>query len=160
MKITFHSQRLDAKDDLDSYPEKTNLGYIFKTPCDIEFYHENDMPKINVSTKYKNFVQERGEVIGMKVPIGFSKYHFHWAVNWGPELPKGYSAIYLNPLNRFDLPFFNTSGIIDNDVVFTPGNLPFFIQEGYNGVIKKGTPYLQVVPFKREDWQSEIVFNQ
>lgn len=158
MKIIFHSQRHDSKKDVESYPEETNLGYILKTPCDIEFYYKNNIPRINVSPAYRNFIEERGEVFGMEIPSGYSKYHFHWVVNWGPELPKGYSALYLNPLNSFDLPFFNTSGIIDNDIISTPGRLPFFIQEGYNGILKKGTPYLQIIPFKREDWHSKIVF--
>jgi hypothetical protein len=51
----------------------------------------------------------------------------------------------------------NTSGIIDNDKVHLPGTMPFFILEGWTGVIPAGTPYAQIIPFKREDWKSEIV---
>jgi hypothetical protein len=35
--------------------------------------------------------------------------------------------------------------------------MPFFLREGFSGVIPSGTPYAQIIPFKREDWISEIV---
>jgi hypothetical protein len=60
-------------------------------------------------------------------------------------------------MNRFDLPFINTVGIIDNDKINLSGSLPFFLQQGFTGTIPAGTPYVQIFPFKREDWQSEIV---
>jgi hypothetical protein len=60
-------------------------------------------------------------------------------------------------MNRFDLPFVNTTGIIDNDKINLSGSLPFFILEGFIGTIPAGTPYVQVFPFKRESWESEIL---
>jgi hypothetical protein len=36
------------------------------------------------------------------------------------------------------------------------GSFPFFIAEGWEGTIPAGTPYLQVLPFKRENWKSEV----
>jgi hypothetical protein len=35
--------------------------------------------------------------------------------------------------------------------------MPFFLIIGFSGVIPAGTPYVQMIPFKREDWASEIV---
>jgi hypothetical protein len=32
------------------------------------------------------------------------------------------------------------------------GNLPFFLKEGFEGIIPKGTPIAQIIPFKRESW--------
>jgi hypothetical protein len=65
--------------------------------------------------------------------------------------------LYAQPFNRYELPFLTTSGIIDNDKVHLPGSLPFFIVEGFEGVIPAGTPYAQVVPFKRENWISDVL---
>ena len=45
------------------------------------------------------------------------------------------------------------SGIIDSDKYSSPGNLPFFIKEGFTGMIPAGTPYLQIVPIKRSSWK-------
>jgi hypothetical protein len=61
-----------------------------------------------------------------------------------------------HPANRFDLPFTTLSGIVDSDTALHEGNLPFFIKEGFEGLIPKGTPIFQIIPFKRENWKSEI----
>ena len=91
-------------------------------------------------------------------PKGFYKDHFAWYPDWGLELPKGYSALFMTPMNRFDLPFMNTTGVVDNDSVHLLGTFPFFIAEGWEGTIPAGTPYVQILPFKREDWSHEVEF--
>jgi len=87
-------------------------------------------------------------------PVGFSSSHFIWQTWVSIELPKGYSALFTHPLNRFDLPFITLSGIVD-DYEIPNGQIPFFIKEGFEGVIPQGTPIVQILPFKREDWKSE-----
>ena len=62
----------------------------------------------------------------------------------------------MTPMNRFDLPFLNTTGVVDSDNVHLLGTFPFFIAEGWEGTIPMGTPYLQFLPFKREDWEHKI----
>ena len=37
-----------------------------------------------------------------------------------------------------------------------PGTMPFFILRGVTGVLPAGTPYAQIIPFKREHWISEV----
>lgn len=133
-------------------------GYMLKTPCDIEFYL-NDKNKISVKVedvKCHDFCTPRDPLPEFYQPDGYYLDHFAWFIDWGIELPPGYSALYLTPMNRFDLPFINTVGIIDNDKVHLSGSLPFFIREGWTGVIPAGTPYVQILPFKRENWKSEI----
>jgi hypothetical protein len=34
--------------------------------------------------------------------------------------------------------------------------MPFFVVKGFTGIIPAGTPYAQMLPFKRENWESEI----
>jgi hypothetical protein len=71
-------------------------------------------------------------------------------------VPSGYSVIYSQPFNRYDLPFLTTNGIIDNDNINLPGTMPFFVKEDWSGIIPAGTPYAQLIPFKREDWSSSV----
>ena len=67
----------------------------------------------------------------------------------------------MTPMNRFDLPFLNTTGIVDSDKVHLLGSFPFFIVEGWEGTIPAGTPYIQILPFKRENWKQKIeILNQ
>lgn len=134
-------------------------GYIFKTPCDLEFYQKDNRIKVKVPSGYEGFCGEREQMPGFPTPTGYEDKHFHWWSNWAPELPEGYSALYLTPMNRYDLPFTNTTGIIDNDKFSTPGLLPFFLKKGWTGTIPAGTPYLQIIPFKRENWDSEYIIH-
>lgn len=134
-------------------------GYVYKTPCDIEFYI-NDFGIIAgkvLDDQYKDFLHVRSPMPQFSVPLGYHENHFAWWSDWAVELPEGYSAIYSQPYNRFDLPFITTSGIIDNDNVSLPGTMPFFISKEWTGVLPAGTPYAQIIPFKREDWKSETI---
>jgi hypothetical protein len=134
-------------------------GYVLVTPCEIEFFLD-DNKKISVKILEKGFdgfVTERPPMPQFINPVNCYEDHFAWFPQWAPQLPDGYSALYLSPLNRFDLPFVMTSGIIDNDKVNLPGSMPFFLQNNFSGIIKKGTPFAQIIPFKRENWESEIV---
>ena len=135
-------------------------GYVFKTPCDLKFF-KNQQGIISVEIedpKYKDFCTSRPPMPQFEHPKGFYQHHFAWYLDWGLELPEGYSALFMSPMNRFDLPILNTTGIVDCDKVHILGSFPFFIAEGWEGTIPAGTPYLQVLPFKREDWTHEIVF--
>jgi hypothetical protein len=134
-------------------------GYTLKTPCDIEFVHNNNNTlSITIADeKYKNFCVPRGSMPQFKHPEGYYESHFAWFGLWAIEVPSGYSILYSQPFNRFELPFLTTSGIIDNDKVHLPGSMPFFIRKGFSGVIPAGTPFMQMIPFKREDWKSEII---
>lgn len=133
-------------------------GYVFKTPCDLTFY-KNTQGLIDVkveNNQYKNFCTPRPPMQDFVHPQGYYKHHFAWFADWGLELPEGYSALFMTPMNRFDLPFLNTTGIVDSDKVHLLGSFPFFLIEGWEGVIPAGTPYLQIFPFKREDWEHKV----
>lgn len=134
-------------------------GYVYRTPCDIEF-KENAYGQLEarvLDEKNKDFLQIRPAMPQFQVPMGYHENHFAWWSDWAVEVPEGYSVLYTQPFNRFELPFITTSGIIDNDKVNLPGTMPFFIKKGYTGILPAGTPYAQMLPFKRENWESEII---
>ncbi|NBU22879.1 MAG: hypothetical protein EBS38_03055 [Actinobacteria bacterium] len=95
----------------------------------------------------------RGETSLIPAPEGYSPTDLFWITNNVIELPSGYSLLVTHPNNRFDLPFLTLSGIVDADGLMTSGRLPFFIKSGFSGVIPKGTPICQILPFKREAWR-------
>jgi hypothetical protein len=88
----------------------------------------------------------------LPVPFGHSEQQFIWRQPFSVRLPRGYSAIFTHPFNRFDLPFTTLTGIMDCDDVMPEGNFPFYLQEGWEGIIPAGTPFYQIIPFKREKW--------
>lgn len=133
-------------------------GYVYKTPCDIEVIEVDGKVSVKaLNPQNQDFIHERPAMPQFIPPAGYHEDHFAWWADWAVELPEGYSALYSQPFNRFELPFLTTSGIIDNDKVHLPGTMPFFVIKGFTGVIPAGTPYAQILPFKRENWISEIV---
>jgi hypothetical protein len=48
-------------------------------------------------------------------------------------------------------------GIVDTDKYTAPVNFPFVINDiNFEGIIPKGTPIAQVIPFKRDPWEIKI----
>jgi len=76
---------------------------------------------------------------------------------WKIKTPKGYSCLFVSPLNNADDRFSIISGIVDTDTFPNEINFPIVINgDKYptlETTIKKGTPYVQVIPFKRESWK-------
>ena len=79
-----------------------------------------------------------------------------WLPMWMIETEAGYSSLITHPINRGDLPFVTMTGIIDTDGLIAAGALPFNVKKGFQGIIKRGTPIAQVIPFKRDEWEMEI----
>lgn len=131
-------------------------GYLITTNEDVIVDFENGVPHINWRTdndavSIHNFEQTDG----IQIPDEYDKQIFKWN-NWQHiELPKGYSLLVTHPLNNFTLPFWTMSGIVDCDTYGQAIQFPFLLKKNFEGIIKKGTPVAQLIPFKREDWYSE-----
>ena len=138
-------------------------GYIVTTFCDLVVEQTVHGPMIkwpgqtSETADYWEPLQARGPEVSypMPVPNGYSEKHFVWN---NPNLirtPKEYSILITQPLNQYDLPFFTLSGIVDSDIdILSSGRIPFFVKEGFQGVVPKGTPIFQIIPIKRDSWQS------
>lgn len=139
-----------------------STGYVLKTPCDITFFkNANGVIDVKIhDNRHQDFCSKRSPMAQFEHPQGYYKDHFAWYPDWGLQVPEGYSCLYMTPMNRFDLPFLNTTGVVDNDKVFLSGTFPFFIVDGWEGTLPAGTPYMQILPFKREDWSHEVEFLQ
>ena len=110
-----------------------------------------------LSWGYGNPVSQRSSKSAPQLPIpsGCSSLHLTWMLPSTIELPKGYSALFTHPLNRFDLPFISLSGVVDGGFTINPGSYPFFIKKDFVGIIPRGTPIIQIIPFKTENWTSK-----
>lgn len=133
-------------------------GYTYVTPCDIQFFHDaqGQIQARVLDGQHQNFLYAREPLQQFPSPPGYHARHFAWWPDWAVELPPGYSALYTHPVNRFELPFLTTSGIVDNDEDVLPSTMPFFFLQGMEGIVPAGTPYAQIFPFKREHWVAEI----
>jgi hypothetical protein len=84
----------------------------------------------------------------LKKPHAYPKWINHWAI----KTPKGYSTMFVQPMHR-DSVFTILPGIVDTDTYTAPVNFPMVINDPeFEGLIPKGTPIAQVIPFKRDSW--------
>jgi len=132
-------------------------GYLIKTSVDIYISKNKDgLISIDYDKELtgRDPIGLRPDQLGATIPrpAGHVRDHLVWASNWGWKTPRGYSMLVTHPMNRWDLPFTTMSAIVDSDKFHGPGNMPFFLKEGFEGLIPKGTPYLQLIPIKRKDW--------
>lgn len=79
---------------------------------------------------------------------------------WKIKTPKGYSCLFVPPLNNSDDRFSIIPGIVDTDTFQIEINFPIIINGDKYPVlettIKKGTPYVQIIPFKRDSWKMTL----
>jgi hypothetical protein len=158
--IEFNENNGHAKNVKSCMPFLDSLtsGYIVELWCDIHVRIDDDGQShyltwgdaqpvpVNFRDSKKN---------NIPVPHGCEPSHYVWIFPYSIKTPPGYSVFMTHPLNRFDLPFVTLSGIVDTENTLSTGNYPFFIKKDFEGVIEKGTPIMQILPFKREDWVSE-----
>ncbi|WP_449395449.1 DUF6065 family protein [Devosia riboflavina] len=80
------------------------------------------------------------------------KFHNYWSI----RTPKGWSCMFVPLLNCPNAVFEPVAGIVDTDTYVAPIHFPFFAR-GADGLheIEKGTPLIQVIPFKRDSTMLE-----
>jgi hypothetical protein len=82
----------------------------------------------------------------------FPKFINPWAI----KTPEGYSTYFTTPIHQ-DLPFVSMEAIVDTDRYTAPVNIIFTLKDSnFEGTIPRGTPFVQVIPFKRENWEMKI----
>jgi hypothetical protein len=128
-------------------------GYVISLAADVEFTGEGvtNTSKIPVVTSH-----HPEQTKDLHVPPEYLSIAHKWENLFVMSTPKGYSTLFVHPLNRTDLPFMSISGVVDTDKHPVPVNFPFFIRKDFVGLIPAGTPIIQAIPFKRTSWESEV----
>lgn len=140
-------------------------GYIITAPCDIHLdaTDPNNL-SFTVPMPIKQFQAD------MFASHGFEQYSEYpmdretdhpmllrilpfWSVKTDP----GYSCLFMHPAHADSSPLTAMQALVDTDKFISEGHLSFVVRKGFKGVVKQGTPLVQVIPFKRESWSSEIV---
>lgn len=79
---------------------------------------------------------------------------------WKIKTPNGFSCLFVPPLNNSDDRFHIIPAIVDTDTFTKEINFPIILNgDKYpvlDTLIKKGTPYVQIIPFKRDSWKMTI----
>ena len=136
-------------------------GYIWAAEADIEIRKEEDGNFYFGWRSEQDLVTSHSEDQhpGLPPAIGGQSFVMKWSFSYHISTPRGYSTLFMHPSNRNDLPFRTFSGIVDTDMYPLSVQFPFQllgdqIQERY--IIEQGTPLVQMMPFKRDNWNSKL----
>jgi len=139
-------------------------GYLMPLICDLdvrdgEFHWDRDVPAGALTGFLRAPIDfhDNNQLVGTpffhadRIAIKFNNF-------WTFELPPGYSLLVTHPFNRMDLPFTTLTGLVDADRY--SGNFVNFPahwrDEGFSGVLPKGTPVAQCIPVKRNNWEANF----
>ena len=135
-------------------------GYLLKFPCDvyvdttgdtIQFdVHEVHMPSFSMHKKEQVANWDFDRNIFMDDVF---RVHPMWVVG----TQKGYSTLFVHPSFQDSLPFRIVPAIVDTDMYLSDGWFSLIINKGFKGVIEKGTPLVQCIPYKRESFEMNIL---
>lgn len=138
------------------------FGYYLKTPMDIYIDSTGDKLIFDIPGAAKEFQQMllsnhlKEQISQYPVPEYYHKdivrIHPMWLIKTEP----GYSSLFLSPIHNNDCILKAIPGVIDTDTYPSDGFLSFFVPKNFKGIIKQGTPFVQIIPFKREEWDSSI----
>jgi hypothetical protein len=133
-------------------------GYIAPLWSDVQVRQVNNEARITWKVTPNVFEEVGGSSAHIKPPEGYSNQVFKYANPWIPRTPKGYSTLVVQPFNSIDNPFYCIPAVIDSDTSTLDISPPMWIKKDFEGIIEKGTPMIQLIPFKRENWTSEVEY--
>lgn len=126
-------------------------GYLIPLAADVHFEMstgglscKSEIPLIHTHPR-----EQLGDAFAGRIVVKF--------VNpWVIRTPPGYSCLFLQPVNRFDLPFQIFGGVVETDGYYMEVHFPALclLHAGQNVTLRRGTPVAQVIPFRRESWAS------
>ena len=91
--------------------------------------------------------------------LNLKKTDFHEGVKftnpWRIYTPPGYSVLFMPPIYQFEKRFTVLPGIVETDA-YHHINFPTIWHTKKDAIIERGTPFIQVIPFKRDDWDIDV----
>ena len=130
-------------------------GYYIVTHCDIYVSQVNGVPyyqwAVTPAVEFHNVIQ------ATKHPLSKGTDYPKFINRWAIETSLGYSCLFVNPMHNPSKIFTILEGIVDTDKYTAPVNFPFVLNDNaWEGMIPAGTPIVQVIPFKRNNFKMVI----
>jgi hypothetical protein len=133
-------------------------GYIIVTPSDVYVTFEDGEPVFTVANAPEPLLEFHPRKQAYKHPAAQEFRFPKWINPWAIKTPKGYSCLFVPPMHNPNEHFETLEGIVDTDSYYARINLPFILKNKNEKefMIPAGTPIVQIIPFKRESWESEL----
>lgn len=134
-------------------------GYLIVTHTELDVWYD-DKKQWNINWAFAGF----DKVITHHPPTQFynyknkqhevaaPKFDNPWVIRTEP----GVSCLFIPPLHRPDTGIKIIEGVVDTDKYPNAVAFPFWLDEGFQGLIPAGTPIAQVIPFRRESFKMKM----
>lgn len=136
-------------------------GYMLPAPVDIKVYRsDKDELKFDDTTDGEFFVTRHAPRQYSKAPYSndiILKFDFPWAI----QTPQGYSMMYMPPAHSDNSKLEALTAITETDQYYNSISCPVRVKDWKIGevlYIPKGTPIVQAIPIKREEWKMNISY--
>jgi hypothetical protein len=131
-------------------------GYIVPLWADVQVRNVGKLTSLTWRVEKAVFEEHSGQEV--EIPDGYQKSQFKYLNPWIPKLPSGFSALIIPCPGYPNTPFRAMAAVIDYDK--TPHSLfpPVYLKENFEGIVERGTPMFQIIPFKRNNWKSSFSF--
>lgn len=136
-----------------------SAGYIIPLFSDVLVTQTTSGPRITWRTKETAVFQQHGDTaLNVEAPAGYTAHVFKYINTWIPKTPPGYSLLVTAPFGYRNLPFHAVPAILDADKSKLELLPPMWVKSDFEGIVEKGTPLIQLIPFKRDNWEAEFEF--
>lgn len=85
---------------------------------------------------------------------------YKWDNAWIVKTPPGWSCLFQHPAWHDQLPFRTLPALVDTDKHDVAVEFPFLLKRSFTGLIPKGTPMVQVLPFQRQDTKAVYTWHK
>jgi len=160
---TYNGTQLLTVKKCSAFFDSMSLGYMLLCPIDISIDTTVEPPIFDIPSQYKMlYIPMIGHHSAEQIshyPINKeTETNFLLRINmvWVISTEKGTSCLFIDPQHKDKSPLKAISAVIDTDEFYSDGLFSFTVEKGFKGIIKKGTPLVQVIPFKRDSWKHQI----
>jgi len=144
--------------------DSMTVGYHIPVHSDIWIENDGIFENINIKWAWHSLkiidIQEKERMQTYPVPKEYYPIAFKFLNPWVIKTRKGWSCLFTHPMHHDDLPFRSLPAIVDTDKYPNGINFIFFLKKDFSGLIPKGTPIIQVIPFKRSLFKSEFSYDK
>ncbi len=131
-------------------------GFIIPMWCD--FLVQRDMETLewdNKSFPYGIEFHSKQQIVGWNLKKTDFPEGVKFTNPWRIYTPPGYSVMFMTPTYQFEKRFTVLPGIVETDS-YHHINFPSIWHTTKDAIIERGTPFIQVIPFKRDEWNMSV----
>lgn len=151
---TFLHKRMSIKKCM---PVFDFLSYGLDLHLPFTIFGEGDYPERKVYSNAKDspycqlssHPQEQAQLL--PVPQDYESQPYKIDFPYMIESPRGYSAIYVQPMSEFSKNALFIPGLVNTDNYKNQVNFPFLLKKSFKGQIPAGEQFMKVFFFKREN---------